>query len=113
MCPNFGLPALTLSFTKYDFLQVKNSFAIFGYVQSVLKLFQLSNGDLLFSYYAYSTYKVNKTRMTKLGQGVEVRTHYPTLFNGALLTSSEQFSKPGTIALYIRGLQYLLKYLIV
>ena len=26
-CSNFGLPALTSSFSKYNFLQVKNSFA--------------------------------------------------------------------------------------
>ena len=46
-------------------------------VLSVLKLFQLSNGDLLFSLLVYSIYKVCDPRMTKLGQGVEVRAHYP------------------------------------
>ena len=46
---------------------------------SVLKLFQLSNGDLLFSKHDYSLYKVRKPRMTKLGQGVGVRAHYPTI----------------------------------
>ena len=49
VCPNFGHPALTPSFTKYKFLQVKNSFATLVNELSVLKLFQLSNGDLLFS----------------------------------------------------------------
>ena len=29
VCPNFGHPALTSSFTEYKFLQVKKSFAIF------------------------------------------------------------------------------------
>ena len=48
VCPNFGHPALTPSFTKYRFLQVKNSFATNVNGLSVLKLFQLSNGDLLF-----------------------------------------------------------------
>ena len=46
---------------------------------SVLKLFQLSNGDLLFSKHGYSLCKVRKPRMTKLGQGVGVRAHYPRL----------------------------------
>ena len=39
-------------------------------VLSVLKPFELSYGDLLFSPHAYSIYKVGKPRMTKLGQGV-------------------------------------------
>ena len=70
--------ALTSSFTKYNFLQVKNSFAIILNGPSVLKLIQLANGDLFFSQYAYSTYKVRKPKMTKLGQSVEVRAHYPS-----------------------------------
>ena len=45
---NFGHPALISSFTKYTFLQVKNSFAPIVNGMSVLNLFQLSNGDLLF-----------------------------------------------------------------
>ena len=59
-------------------MQVKNSFATLVNELSVLKLFQLSNGDLLFSKHDYSLYKVRKPRMTKLGQGVGVRAHYPT-----------------------------------
>ena len=77
VCPNFGHPALTPSFTKYRFLQVKKSFATLVNELSVLKLFQLSNGDLLFSKHDYSLYKARKPRMTKLGQGVGVRAHYP------------------------------------
>ena len=77
MSPNFGNPALTPSFTKYNFFQVKNSFATLVNELSVLKLFQLSNGDL-FSKHYYSLYKARKPRMTKLGQGVGVRVHYPT-----------------------------------
>ena len=77
MCPYFGHPALTSSFTEYEFLEVKNNFATILTEVSVLKLFQLSNGDLLFSLHAYSNYKVRKPKMTKLGQGVEVRAHYP------------------------------------
>ena len=46
---------------------------------SVLKLFQLSNGDLLFSKHDYSLYKARRPRMTKLGHGVGVRAHYPTI----------------------------------
>ena len=57
---------------------MKNSFATILNELSVLKLFQLLNGDLLFSQHAYSTYKVRKPRMTKLGQSVEVRAHYPS-----------------------------------
>ena len=79
MCPNFRHPALTPSFTKYKFLQVKNSFATLVNELSVLKLFQLSNGDLLFSKHDYSLYKARKPRMTKLGQGVGVRAHYPSV----------------------------------
>ena len=56
MCPNFGHPALTLSFTIFNFLQVKKSFATILNGLSVLKSFQLSNGDLLFSLHAYSPY---------------------------------------------------------
>ena len=67
VCPNFGHPALTQSFTKYQFLQVKNSFAIIVNGLSVFKLFQLFNGDILFSQHAYSIYKVRKPRITKLG----------------------------------------------
>ena len=80
MCPNFGHSALTSSFTKYKFLQVKKSFATVVNGLSILKLFKLSNGDLCFSYYAYSIYKVRKPRMTKLGQGVGVRAHYPIVY---------------------------------
>ena len=38
-------------------------------------LFQLSNGDLSFSCHAYSICKVRKPKMTKLGQGAEVRAY--------------------------------------
>ena len=47
VCPNFGHPALTSSFTKYEFLQVKNSFATILNELSVFKLLQLSNGDFI------------------------------------------------------------------
>ena len=58
--------------TKHKFLQVKNSFATITNGQSVLKLFQLSDGDSFFSYKrAYSIYKMRKPRMAKLGQGVQ------------------------------------------
>ena len=58
-------------------MHVKNSFATRVNELSVLKLFQLSNGDLLFSKHDYSLYKVRKPGMTKLGWGVGVRAHYP------------------------------------
>ena len=45
---------------------------------SDFKLFQLLNGDLLFSKHAYSIYKVRKPKMTKLGQGDGFRAHNPT-----------------------------------
>ena len=80
VCPNFRHPALTHSFTKYNFFQMKNSFATLVNELSVLKLFQLSNGDLLFSKHDYNLYKARKPRMTKLGQGVGVRAHYPIQF---------------------------------
>ena len=48
MWASFGHPVLTLSFTKYNFLQVKNSIAKIEIELSVLKLFQLSNNDLIF-----------------------------------------------------------------
>ena len=60
-------------------MQVKDSFATRVIELSVLKLFQLSNSDLLFSKRDYSLYKVRKPRMTKLGQGVGVRAHYPII----------------------------------
>ena len=57
----------------------------------VLKLFQLSNGDLLFSKHDYSLYKVGKPRITKLGQGVGVRAHYPiTLFKICMIYSMQR-----------------------
>ena len=77
VCPNFGHPTLTLSFTKYKFLQGNNSSATIGNRLLVLELFQLFNGYLLFSQHAYSINKVRKSRMMTLGQGVEVRAHYP------------------------------------
>ena len=46
VCSNFGHPAIISSFTKYRFLQVKNSFSTIVNGLSVLKLFQLSNTDL-------------------------------------------------------------------
>ena len=49
VCPNFGHPALTSSFTKYKFLQMKNSFETNVNGTSVLKLFHLLNDNLLFS----------------------------------------------------------------
>ena len=71
VCPNFGpCPITYTSFMKYKFLQVNNTFANIVNRLSVLKLFQLSNGDLNFSYHAYSIYKVRRPNMTKLRQGV-------------------------------------------
>ena len=49
VCPNFGHSDLTSSFTKYKCLLVKNSFATIVNGLLVLKLFQLSNGNLYFS----------------------------------------------------------------
>ena len=49
VCPYFGNPALTSSFTKYTFLKMKNSFATIVNGLSVKILFQLSNDDLSFS----------------------------------------------------------------
>ena len=56
--PNFGHPALTLSFTKYKFLQVKNSFTTVNKL-SFLKLFQLPDGDYFRSMPTVSTKCVN------------------------------------------------------
>ena len=53
MCSNFGHPALTSSFTNSKLLQVKYSVVTIVNDVSVLKLFQLSDGDLLFLYHAY------------------------------------------------------------
>ena len=75
MCPNFGRPALTPSYAKYKCLQVENIFATIVNELSVLKLFQLSNGDLT----AHTIYNVREPRMTKSGQGVKVMAHYPIL----------------------------------
>ena len=47
VCPNFGHPPLTSSFTKLKISQVKNSLAIVNDL-SVLKSVQLSNGNLSF-----------------------------------------------------------------
>ena len=71
--PNFWHPALTSTFTKYKFLQAKNCCATIVNGQSVLKLFQLSNGALIIFD------KVLQPNMTKLRQGVEVREHYSTV----------------------------------
>ena len=49
VCPNFGQPALTLSLTKYEILQMKIFFKTILNRLSVLKLFQFPNGDLFFS----------------------------------------------------------------
>ena len=70
VCPNFGHTVLISSFTKYEFLQGKYSVATIVNGLSGLKLFQLSNGDLVILQRLYSIYKMRKTRMTKLGQGV-------------------------------------------
>ena len=75
-------------------MQVKNSFATRVNELSVLKLFQVSNGDLLISKHDYSIYKVRKPRMTKLGQGVGVRAHYPMLRKKKI--AIRKFSYPAT-----------------
>ena len=76
----------------HKFVQSKDSFAISVNVLSVLKLLQLSNGDLLFSQHVYSIYTVRKPRMTKLGNCVEVRAHSPIaiFINILILTKSFQ-----------------------
>ena len=56
VCPNFVHPALTSLFTNYSFFQVKYSFAYIVNGLSVLKLFQLSNGDSLFSEHLQSAW---------------------------------------------------------
>ena len=48
-CPNFGHPAQTSSFTKYILLQAIFFSSTNVNELSVWKLFQLWNGDLLFS----------------------------------------------------------------
>ena len=70
MCPNFGHPALSSSFTKHNLWQINTNFAINVNELSVLKLLQLLNCDLLLSWYAFSIYKLRKPRMTNLAQGV-------------------------------------------
>ena len=80
VCPNFRHHALTPSFKKYKFLQVKNS------LQHLWMNFQFWNclsfrmAIYCFRSMTYSLYKMRKPRMTKLGQGVGVRAHYPTIF---------------------------------
>ena len=62
MCPNSGHPSLTLSFTKYTFLRVKNSCAT------------IVNGLFSFRiviYHFRSIIFVLEPRMKKLGQGVQ------------------------------------------
>ena len=63
-CHNFGHPAQTSLFTKG-----KNNFATYVNDLSVLKLFQLSNGDIFFCVACLqcSIYKVRKPIMTTLG----------------------------------------------
>ena len=46
VCPNYGHLALTLSFTEYKFLQVKNDFKTLVIGLPVLKLFNISKSDL-------------------------------------------------------------------
>ena len=48
VCPNFGHPALTSSIQNTNFWEFKNSLAKIVNELSVLRLLQLSNGDLLF-----------------------------------------------------------------
>ena len=77
VCPNFRHPALFSSFTKYIFFQVKIVFQNFWMDCQFLNYFSLRGWFIIFVAYAYSIYKVRKPRMTNLGQGVEVRAHYP------------------------------------
>ena len=44
---------------------------------SVLEWFQLSNGDLIIFVACLQHLQRASTKMTKLGQGVEVKAHYP------------------------------------
>ena len=63
----------------YDLLQVKNCFTTIVNWLSVLTLFQLSIGDFFYIRSMPTTYlrmyKVCKPKITKLGQGVDVRAH--------------------------------------
>ena len=52
-CPKIGHRALTSSFIKYKFLQVKKRSAIIVNKMSVLKLIKLSNGNFKFFFVAY------------------------------------------------------------
>ena len=68
VCPNFGHPVLTSSFTKYTFFQVNIFFVTIVNRPLALKLFQLSNGDLLLLLLLVLVsclYKVRKPRMPK------------------------------------------------
>ena len=75
MCPNFGHPALNSSFTKYYFLQVKNSNNCEWTVSFELAL--AFKWQFIIFMHAYSLYKVRKPRMTKVWHGVEVGVRNP------------------------------------
>ena len=79
VCHNFGYPAQTSSFTKYTFLQVKNSFqnicvwtVRFGLVECLL---HTSN----------SIYKVIAAKMTNSEQAVRSQGTQPQMYPGYLL----------------------------
>ena len=77
VCPNFRHPALTPSFTKYKFLQVKNSLQHLWMNFQFWNCFSFRMASYCFRSMTYSLYKMRKPRMTKLGQGVGVRAHCP------------------------------------
>ena len=66
VCPNLGHPALTSSFTKYNFFQIKTSFATFVNDLSVLKLLQFSMAIYIFVA-CLKQLQSAKPRMTKFG----------------------------------------------
>ena len=67
VCPYSGHPALTSSFTKYEFLQ-ENRYETIVKRLSVLKLIQLSKMVHFFKH-AHSIYKGRKLRMTEVRAG--------------------------------------------
>ena len=78
VCPNSGHPVQTSSFTKYNFLQVKNNFATIVNGMSVLKVFSLRMVIYYFRYMPIQhLHTCNILKWQSLGRVSEVRAHYP------------------------------------
>ena len=98
VCPNFGHPALTSSFKKNTFLQVLQQLWMDC---QICNCFSFRMVIYYFRSLLFSIYNVRKPRITKLGQGVEVRAHYPMQGLWSISLKDQNYGDPMIRVIFI------------